>query len=271
MKKIALLLILSVCTALSAHAQYAVADGGLYSLLNAQQTQTLNQWASSIAKLQSQLTTAQQQLQTQTSQLTSLTGMQSAIGNPAQIAGSINISSLTGQLKSNPLTQNLQQLLQTTNQAQGVASNPESLFPTISNTTASGAAVTRDNTQYKAADTLDQTYQNAVTSTASLQQQMQAVQADISATEQQMQTAPDQSTVQKLQAKLTGDQAQLQNLQQQVSQANQQVLTQAAVNQAHQQTQAQASTEALGQEMNQAVGGFKQTGTEKDTITLPTN
>jgi hypothetical protein len=45
-----------------------------------------------------------------------------------------------------------------------------------------------------------------------------------------MQTAPDQSTVQKLQAKLQGDQAQAQNLQSQISQANQQVLSQAAVN-----------------------------------------
>ena len=82
-----------------------------------------------------------------------------------------------------------------------------------------------------------------------------------------MQTAPDQSTVQKLQAKLQGDQAQAQNLQAQISQANQQVLSQAAVNTSHQQEQANASTEAVSQDMTNALQGMKQTGTDQHTTT----
>jgi hypothetical protein len=93
------------------------------------------------------------------------------------------------------------------------------------------------------------------------------VQADIAATETQMQTAPDQATVQKLQAKLQGDQAEAQNLQSQISQANQQVLSQAALDTSHQQEQSNASTEALSQDMTNALQSMKQTGTDQHTTT----
>ena len=264
MKYLFLFVAFFVAAGTQAKAQYPVSDAGLYGILDSQQVQILNQWTTSIAKLESQLTTAQQQL-------TTLTNVQQYIGNPQAIAGAINISQITSQLQTNPLTQNLQQLVQQINSAQSaaqsVASNPLNLFPTISNLTASGTTVQRDTSQYKPYQALDATYTNAVTATTSVQQQLSQVQADIAATEQQMQTAPDQSTVQKLQAKLQGDQAQAQNLQAQISQANQQVLTQAALNTAHQQEQASASTEAVSQDMTNALQGMKQTGTDQHTTT----
>ena len=264
MKYLSLLVALFLAAGTQVKAQYPVSDAGLYGILDAQQVQILNQWTTSIAKLESQLTTAQQQL-------TTLTNVQQYIGNPQAIAGSINISQITSQLQTNPLTQNLQQLVQqissVQSSAQSVASNPLSLFPVISNITASGTTVQRDTSQYVPYQALDATYNNAVTSTTSIQQQLSQVQADIAATEQQMQTAPDQSTVQKLQAKLQGDQTQEQNLQSQLSQANQQVLSQAAVNTSHQQEQANASTEAVSQDMTNALQGMKQTGTDQHTTT----
>jgi len=264
MKYLFLFVAFFVAVGTQAKAQYPVSDAGLYGILDSQQVQILNQWTTSIAKLESQLTTAQQQL-------TTLTNVQQYIGNPQAIAGAINITQLTSQLKTNPLTQNLQQLVQQINSAQSaaqsVASNPLNLFPTIANITASGTTVQRDTSQYVPYQALDATYTNAVTATTSVQQQLSQVQADIAATEQQMQTAPDQSTVQKLQAKLQGDQAQAQNLQAQISQANQQVLSQAAVNTSHQQEQASASTEAVSQDMTNALQGMKQTGTDQHTTT----
>jgi hypothetical protein len=243
-----------------AKAQYPVSDAGLYGILNTQQVQILSQWTSSIAKLESQLTTAQ-------SELTTLTNVQQYIGNPGAITGSINLNQLTTQLQSQPLTQNLQQLVQQLNSSQATTSNPLNLYPAISNTTASGTTVQRDTSQYTPYQALDATYNNAVTSTNSIQQELTQVQTDIASTEAQMQTATDQSTVQKLQAKLQGDQAEAQNLQSQLSQANQQVLSQAAVNTAHTQEQSQANTEALGQDMTNALQGMKQTGTDQHTTT----
>jgi hypothetical protein len=264
MKYLLLFVALFVALGTEAKAQYPVSDAGLYGILNTQQVQILNQWTTSIAKLESQLTTAQQQL-------TTLTNVQQYIGNPQAVAGAINLTQLTSQLQTNPLTQNLQQLVQQINSvqssAQSVASNPLNLFPAIANITASGTTVQRDNSQYVPYQALDATYNNAVTATTSIQQQLSQVQADIAATEEQMKTAPDQATVQKLQAKLQGDQAQAQNLQSQISQANQQVLSQAALNTAHQQEQSNASTEALGQDMTNALQTMKQTGTDQHTTT----
>jgi hypothetical protein len=264
MKYLFLFVAFFVAISTQAKAQYPVSDGGLYSILNVQQVQILSQWTSSIAKLESQLTTAQ-------SQLTTLNNVQQYIGNPQAVAGAINLNQLTSQLQTNPLTQNLQQLVQQINSsqssAQSVASNPLGLFPTIANITASGTTVQRDSSQYKPYQALDATYNNAVTSTNSIQQQLSQVQADIAATELQMKAAPDQATVQKLQAKLQGDQAQEQNLQSQLSQANQQVLTQAAVNTSHKQEQGDASTEAVSQDLTNALQGMKQTGTDQHTTT----
>ena len=259
-----LIFALFVAAGIHANAQYPVSDAGLYGILNSQQVQILNQWTTSIAKLESQLTTAQQQL-------TTLTNVQQYIGNPGAIAGSINISQLTSQLQTSPLTLNLQQLVQQINSgqssAQSIASNPLNLFPVISNITASGTQVQRDSTQYTPYQALDATYTNAVNSTSSIQQQLTQVQSDIASTEEQMQTATDQSTVQKLQAKLQGDQAQAQNLEAQISQANQQVLSQAALNSAHKQEQGDADSEALGEDFNNALQGMKQTGTDQHTTT----
>ena len=264
MKYLSLIVALFLAVGSQAKAQYPVSDAGLYGILNTQQVQILNQWTTSIAKLQSQLTTAEQQL-------TTLTNVQQYIGNPQAIAGAINISQVTSQLQNNPLTLNLQQLAQQINSvqnaAQSVASNPLNLFPAISNITASGTTVQRDTSQYVPYQALDATYNNAVTATSSIQQQLSQVQADIAATEEQMKIAPDQATVQKLQAKLQGDQAQEQNLQSQLSQANQQVLTQAALNTAHQQEQGAASTEAVSQDLTNALQGMKQTGTDQHSTT----
>jgi hypothetical protein len=244
-------------------AQYTVTDPGAYSIMQQNQVQILNQWTQSLTKLDSQIQTAQQQL-------TTLTNVQQYIGNPQAVAGAINLNQLTSQLQSSPLTQNLQQLVQQINQSSGTGatgSNPLNLFPAIANTTASGTTLQRDNSQYKPYQALDTVYNNSVTATNSIQQQLAQVQADIASTEEQMKTAPDQATVQKLQAKLQGDQAQAQNLQSQLNQANQQVLTQAAVNTSHKQEQGDASTEAVSQDMTSALQGMKQTGHDQHTTT----
>ena len=175
MKYLLLFVAFFIAVSTQTKAQYPVSDAGLYSILNVQQVQILSQWTSSIAKLESQLTTAQ-------SQLTTLNNVQQYIGNPQAIAGAINITQLTSQLQTNPLTQNLQQLVQQINSgqsaAQSVASNPLNLFPVISNITASGTTVQRDSSQYTPYQALDATYTNAVTSTTSIQQQLSQVQAD---------------------------------------------------------------------------------------------
>jgi hypothetical protein len=81
--KYLLIFALFVAAGIHANAQYPVSDAGLYGILNSQQVQILNQWTTSIAKLESQLTTAQQQL-------TTLTNVQQYIGNPGAITGAIN-------------------------------------------------------------------------------------------------------------------------------------------------------------------------------------
>ncbi len=260
MKYLLLFAVFFAAIGTEAKAQYPVSDAGLYTILNTQQVQILSQWTSSLAKLESQLTTAQ-------SQLTTLNNLQQYIGNPQAVSSSINIGQLTSQLQASSMTQNLQQLVQQINSSQPTSSNPLNLYPAIANTTASGTTVQRDSTQYKPYEALDSTYTNAVTATNSVQQQLTQVQADIASTEEQMQTAPDQATVQKLQAKLQGDQAEAQNLQSQLSQANQQVLSQAAVNTSHKQEQSDASTEALSQDMTNALQGMKQTGSDQHTTT----
>ncbi len=158
-------------------------------------------------------------------------------------------------------------MVQQIDSSQALSSNPLNLFPAIANLTASGTTVQRDTSQYTPYQALDATYTNAVTATNSIQQQLTAVQADIATTEDQMKTATDQSTVQKLQAKLQGDQTEAQNLQSQLSQANQQVLSQAALTAAHKQEQSEANTEALSQDLTNALQGMKQTGNDQHTTT----
>lgn len=254
------LLLFLVIAGVPVHAQMTVADPGAYSLMQQNQLQVLNQWTQSLTKLDTQIQNGQQQL-------TTLTNVQQYIGNPQAVAGAINLNQLTAQLQTSPLTQNLQQLVQQINNVQGSASNPLNLFPAIANITASGTTVQRDNSQYKPYQALDATYNNAVTATSGIQQQLVQVQTDIAATEEQMKAAPDQATVQKLQAKLQGDQAQAQNLQSQINQANQQVLAQAALNTSHKQEQGDASTEAVSQDLNSALQGMMQTGHDQHTTT----
>ena len=62
MKYLFLFVAFFVAVGTQAKAQYPVSDAGLYGILDSQQVQILNQWTTSIAKLESQLTTAQQQL-----------------------------------------------------------------------------------------------------------------------------------------------------------------------------------------------------------------
>jgi hypothetical protein len=148
-------LVLTFIPALVAHAQYPVSDVVSHTLLTEGNANFLNEMASDLEKLDTQITHLQN-IESQGQQVVTL------MGNPSQALSfasgqmGLNTSSLT----SKSLFQSIQSIAQAANGTRSLVNTGAGIFQAIPTTTPNGTAITRNADAYKKFDAFEQEFSN---------------------------------------------------------------------------------------------------------------
>lgn len=245
LKSILITLLLATIPAFVARAQYPVTDVVAQSLIMQGNSNFLQQMATELAKLDTQITHLQN-IESQGQQVLTL------MGNPAQAlsfaSGQMGISPST--LTSNSLFQSMQSIAGSVNGARSLVNTAGGIFQAIPTTTPSGLQITRNPDLYKKFDAFEQEFSNfqsiltqAQTQRQQLLSQLQTVMSSPASTE------AEQS--EKI-ARINALAAQLHSNDEVVRDANEQRQAQNEANAQDSEKQKQAAQDELNTEFQQA-------------------
>jgi len=226
------------------HAQYPVSDVISHTLLTEGNANFLNEMASDLEKLDTQITHLQN-IESQSQQVLSL------MGNPSQAlsfaAGRMGLNPST--LTNNALFQSIQSIAKAADGARSLVNTSEGLFKAIPSATESGLSITRDADAYKKFDAFEQEFSNfqsiltqAQTRRQNLLTQLQSVMSSPASTE------AEQS--EKI-SRINGLAAQLRANDEVIRDANDQRQAQNEANTQDSEKQKQAEQEELNTEFQQ--------------------
>ena len=184
-KSILITFLVAVVPAVVARAQYPVSDVVAHTLISQGNLNFLQQMATELAKLDTQINNLQT-IQSQGKQLLTL------VGNPSQAlsfaAGQMGINPST--LTSNSLFQSMQSISGSVNGARSLVNTGGGIFQAIPTTTQGGLQITRNPDFYKKFDAFEQEFSNfqsilsqAQTQRQQLLSQLQAVMSSAASTD----------------------------------------------------------------------------------------
>jgi hypothetical protein len=254
MKRILIVIAVSLLGAASSRAQYVVYDPTLH-------TQNIINQAANIAKYVQMIQNQIQQINTLTSQLNELQHYNQVFGNPSQI---LNLAGFTGLITDLHHTGVGQTIGQLENLAQGIDAlnyDANGLYHNIGETfrTPNGGTVPRDQTSYRQFAAVNETTKNFSDVYADVSARRQALKQDIAATTAQLRTASTASEVQKLTGLLVGENAALAATDKELDQALGLSLVQDAENRNDQTKQDQARIEEQRAEFSESIQKYNNT------------
>jgi chemotaxis protein histidine kinase CheA len=154
-KSLFVTLLLTIVSALAARAQYPVSDVISHTLLTEANANFLQEMASDLEKLDTQITHLQN-IESQGQQVLTL------MGNPSQAlsfaAGSMGLQ--PSALTNSALFQSIQSIAQTANGVRSLANTSGGIFQAIPTTTPSGLTIPRNTDAYKKFDAFEQQFSN---------------------------------------------------------------------------------------------------------------
>jgi hypothetical protein len=163
-----LIVLFAFFSSLGARAQYPVTDAGAISLLTQGNANFLQQMATELTKLDTQITHLQN-IESQGQQTLTL------MGNPSQAlsfaSGSMGLG--TSALTSGALFKSIESIATAADGTRSLANTGGGIFQAIATTTPSGTSVTRDPNLYKKFDAFEQEFSNfqSILTQAQLQRQ----------------------------------------------------------------------------------------------------
>jgi len=238
-------LLLAFIPALVAHAQYPVSDVISHTLLTEGNANFLNEMASDLEKLDTQITHLQN-IESQGQQVLSL------MGNPSQA-----LSFASGQMGLNPSTltsrslfQSIQSIAKAADGARSLVNTSEGLFTAIPATTPNGLSITRDSDAYKKFDAFEQEFSNFQSILTQAQTQRQNLLTQL----QSVMTSPASTEAEQSEkiSRINGLSAQLRANDEVIRDADEQRQAQNEANTQDSAKQNQAEQEELNTEFQQA-------------------
>ena len=154
-KSLFVTLLLTIVSAVAAHAQYPVSDVVSHTLLMQGNANFLEEMASDLEKLDTQITHLQN-IESQGQQVLTL------MGNPSQAlsfaSGQMGLNPST--LTSNSLFKSIQSIASAADGARSLSNTSGGIFAAIPTTTPSGLTISRDTDAYKKFDAYEQEFSN---------------------------------------------------------------------------------------------------------------
>lgn len=228
-----------------AYAQYPVTDVVAQGLISQGNANFLEQMASDLAKLDTQITHLQN-IESQGQQVLTL------MGNPSQAlsfaAGQMGLNPST--LTNNALFQSIQSIAKTADGARSLVNTSEGLFKAIPTTTPNGLSITRDPDAYKKFDAFEQEFSNFQSILTQAQTQRQTLLTQL----QSVTTAPASTEAEQSEkiARINALAAQLHANDEVIRDANEQRQAQNEANAQDSAKQKQAEQDELNTEFQQA-------------------
>jgi hypothetical protein len=237
-------LLLAFVPAAAAHAQYPVTDAGAQALLTQGNVNFLQQMATELAKLDTQITHLEN-IETQGQQVLTL------MGNPSQA-----LSFASGQMGLNPqaatsnaLFKSIQSIATAADGTRSLSNTGGGIFQAIATVTPSGTAITHDPNLYKKFDAFEQELSNFQAILTQAQTQRQSLLTQLQTV---MSTAPSTEAEQTEKiARINGLAAQLHANDEVIRDANEQRQAQGEANAQDSEKQSQAEQEELNTEFQQ--------------------
>jgi hypothetical protein len=248
-------LILVALDATPGHAQYAVTDALTQALISQGNNNYLQQMATELGKLDTQINSLQS-IQTQGQQLLTLVGNPSQALSFASGATGLNVSALA----NSSIFKSASSIASTVNGSRSLLNNGGGIFQAIPTTTLNGTTIARNTTAYNKFDAFEQeatnfqnTLQNAQAQRQTLLSQLQTVMGT---------AASSQAEQSEKIARISALSAQLNSNDQAIRDASEQRQAQNEANAQDAAKQKQATQEELNTEFNQAQS---QADTQADT------
>jgi hypothetical protein len=229
---------------LGAHAQYPVTDAGAIGLLTQGNANFLQQMASDLAKLDTQITHLQN-IETQGQQTLTL------MGNPSQAlsfaSGSMGLG--TSSLTSSSLFKSIELIASSADGTRSLANTGGGIFQAIPTATPSGTPVTRDPNLYKKFDAFEQEFSNFQSILTQAQTQRQTLLTQL----QTVMTSPASTEAEQSEkiARVNALSAQLHANDEVIRDANEQRQAQQEANSQDFEKQSQAQQDELNTEFQQ--------------------
>jgi hypothetical protein len=237
-------LLLAFVPAAAAHAQYPVTDAGAQALLTQGNVNFLQQMATELAKLDTQITHLEN-IETQGQQALTL------MGNPSQA-----LSFASGQMGLNPsgltsssLFQSIQSIASAANGTRSLLNTGGGIFQAIPTTTPGGLTISRATDAYKKFDAFEQEFSNFQSILTQAQTQRQSLLTQL----QTVMTSPASTEAEQSEkiARINGLAAQLHANDGVIRDANEQRQAQGEANAQDSEKQEQAEQEELNTEFQQ--------------------
>ena len=220
-------------------------------IAQANHSEEIAKWIESIQKLNTQINQFNQTIAI-------AQGIKNVMGDPASVAGSLNLNLLGSNSLGNSVGLLSSSLNQTANGVQALQYNGQGLYQTVPQLTPGGISVSYNTDALKPFASIQNQTQNLSSVTADTTSRIKQLEQDKAATLAQLQIAATDAETQKLQAKLAAIDGEIASLNGQQSTATNQIIAQDIANRNDRDLKAQAADQAADHEMAVSLENFSQ-------------